>query len=109
MTPVLLAVSVALLVFGAVEATRFVFRYSHLWWSRTREGKHLMGFTRALAATLWATLLLNVLPLPLWVSLCIQVALLSWLDFELNRRNRLLTLNQRLARDIEHAPLYRDE
>ena len=95
MTEFLLLLSVALLIYGAAQATRFVLRYRRTTWKRNREGRHLMGFTRALAVILWGTLVLAVLPVPLWLALVAQVILFGWLDFELTRRNYLFTLNQR--------------
>lgn len=99
MNNVTLIATVLLLVFCAVQATRFVVRYSRYTWKATREGRHLMSFTFALALILWATLLLNVVPVPLWVALALQVLLLGWLGYELTRRNHLLTLNQRRLDD----------
>ena len=92
---VLLVVAVVFLFVAAVEATRFPVRYRVTTWRRTREGRHLMRFTAALAVALWGTLLQAVLPLPLWVSLLVQAAVFAWLAFELHYRNRLFTWNQR--------------
>jgi amino acid transporter len=95
---VLLAASLALLVYCATAYTVFAVRYSRLTWRRTREGRHLMGQSIVLAALLWATLLAAAVPLPLWLALAVQVVLFAWLAFEATRRNRLLSLNQREAR-----------
>lgn len=95
MTTALLIVSVVLLAVCAVQATRFVVRYSRVPWRRTPAGRHLMGLTRALAVILWATMFLSVVPLPLWVALAVQAVAFGWLAFELSRRNRLFTIAQR--------------
>jgi hypothetical protein len=99
MIPVLLAASLALLVYSATAYAVFAARYSRLTWRHTREGRHLMGQSLVLAALLWATLILAVAPVPSWLALTVQVALFAWLAFEATRRNRLLTLNQREARN----------
>ena len=95
MTTVLLDVSVILLAVCALQASRFVVRYSRVQWKRTPAGRHLMGLTRALALILWGTLVLSVVPLWLWLGLLIQATLFGWLAFELTRRNRLFTIAQR--------------
>jgi amino acid transporter len=97
--PFLVAASVALLVYSATAYGLFAVRYSRLTWRHTREGRHLMGQSLVLAALLWATLILAVVPVPTWAALTVQVVLFAWLAFEATRRNRLLTLNQREARD----------
>lgn len=95
MTAFLIGLATLLLLVAAVEATRFAVRYSRTTWRRTREGRHLMRFTVALAIALWGTLILAVVPLPDWLELLIGVGVYAWLAFELNRRNLLLTWNQR--------------
>ena len=98
MNNVLIALSVVFLIAAAVESTRFIVRYRKVTWRRTREGRHLMGFTRAFAASLWATLLLAVLPIPMVAALVVQVLLFGWLAYAANERNRIFTANQREAR-----------
>lgn len=99
MIPFLVAASVALLVYSATAYGLFALRYSRLTWRHTREGRHLMGQSLVLAALLWGTLLVAVVPIPAWAALVVQVVLFAWLAFEATRRNHLLTVNQREARD----------
>lgn len=102
MTHVLVVASVALLIYNAAAYTIFALRYGRLTWKGTREGRHLMGQSRVLAALLWTTLLMAFAPpVPRPVGLVVQVVMFAWLAFEATRRNRLLTLNQRDARQGE--------
>jgi len=97
MTHLLMLASVALMIFAALQETRFVVRYSRTTWKRTSIGRSLMGKGRALAAILWATLLLPFAPL--WLAMPLQVVLLAWLGYELTKRNRLFTTAQREIAD----------
>jgi len=92
MTLFLASLAMALLVLGAVQAWAFAWRYSRDNWRRWAEGRHLMHFTVCLAWLLTATTLLQIIPVPLWLAAALSVVLFGWLDYELYRRHRLLTL-----------------
>lgn len=79
----------------------FVWRYSHVTWQDTPEGRHLMRFSTALAVTFTATLVLNVIPLPPIVGALTSVILFGVLAAEMYTRISLLAFAQREERARE--------
>lgn len=99
---------------GLIFSVSFVLRYLRLPWRSTVEGRHLMSFSTVVALFLLYATVNNIAAYfdsyvppghvdgDYFGRLPIAVLLYGWVAYEMWKRNHLLTLARRQAREYEH-------
>lgn len=72
----------------------FVFRYARVGWTKTDEGRHLMGYTLITAIFMSLAAYVSIWGRYPWFDQ-VSMLLYGWLAYLLGRRNWLLTAAQR--------------